>query len=157
VFKNSHLPLRVDTFVEELILYYRGDHLLLQGENDNKTIKSHDQRSRSNNDKYTYYDKQNNVSLSHSINNDDLMAYEDDFLIISDTNFMNQNDISLSHSHTNNDLNTYSNDNELYDNFNSNEHSDATANSTDDSSLSSCISNDVNEHQTNNKRQKFNF
>lgn len=150
VFKNSHLPLRVDSFIEELILYYRGDHLLLQGKNDNNMIKSHDQRSHSNNDNNTY-DNQNNVSLSHSINNDNLMACEDDFLIISDTNFMNQNDVSLSRSNTENGLNTYSYDNELFDNFKSNEHSDATANSTDDSSLSSCISNDVNEHHIYNK------
>lgn len=150
VFKNSHLPLRVDSFVEELILYYRGDHFLLQEKNDNNMIKSHDQRSHSNNDNNTY-DNQNNVSLSHSINNDNLMACEDDFLIISDTTFMNQNYVSLSRSNTENDLNTYSYDNELFDNFKSNEHSDATANSTDDSSLSSCISIDVNEHHTYNK------
>lgn len=30
VFKNSNFPLRVDSFVEQLISYYRGDHLLLQ-------------------------------------------------------------------------------------------------------------------------------
>lgn len=32
VFKNDHLPVRVDTFVEQLTLYYSGDHLLIQGE-----------------------------------------------------------------------------------------------------------------------------
>lgn len=31
VFKNDVLPLRVDTFLEKLIKYYRGDNLLLQG------------------------------------------------------------------------------------------------------------------------------
>lgn len=35
VFKNDVLPLRVDTFLEKLIKYYRGDNLLLQGSTPN--------------------------------------------------------------------------------------------------------------------------
>jgi hypothetical protein len=30
VFKNENLPLRINTFLEKLISYYRGDHLLVQ-------------------------------------------------------------------------------------------------------------------------------
>jgi antitoxin component YwqK of YwqJK toxin-antitoxin module len=30
IFKNENLPLRIDTFLEKLISYYRGDHLLVQ-------------------------------------------------------------------------------------------------------------------------------
>lgn len=32
VFKNENLPLRIDTFLEKLISYYKGDHLLVQAE-----------------------------------------------------------------------------------------------------------------------------
>jgi len=35
VFHNDVLPLRVDTFLEKIIQYYRGDHLLLQGSTQN--------------------------------------------------------------------------------------------------------------------------
>lgn len=50
VLKNSNLPLRVDSFVEQLLSYYRGDHLLLQGENDDYLITHHDEGSHDNND-----------------------------------------------------------------------------------------------------------
>lgn len=33
VLKNENMPLRIDTFLEKLISYYRGDHLLVQAEN----------------------------------------------------------------------------------------------------------------------------
>lgn len=32
VFKNENMPLRIDVFLEKLITYYRGDHLLIQAE-----------------------------------------------------------------------------------------------------------------------------
>jgi len=31
LFKNEILPLRIDTFLEKLLIYYKGDHLLIQG------------------------------------------------------------------------------------------------------------------------------
>jgi len=44
VFKNENLPLRVDKFVEMLINYYRGDHLLLEGQNkDNDNLEFNDE------------------------------------------------------------------------------------------------------------------
>lgn len=33
LFKNESLPLRIDSFLEKLLIYYKGDHLLIQGEN----------------------------------------------------------------------------------------------------------------------------
>lgn len=33
LFKNESLPLRIDTFLEKLLIYYKGDHLLIQGDN----------------------------------------------------------------------------------------------------------------------------
>lgn len=36
VFKNDNLPMRVDDFVERLVEFYRGDHLILQTKEDEK-------------------------------------------------------------------------------------------------------------------------
>lgn len=33
LFKNESLPLRIDLFLEKLLMYYKGDHLLIQGDN----------------------------------------------------------------------------------------------------------------------------
>jgi len=38
VFKNEQMPVRVDAFVEKLTEYYRGDHLLVQGNITNKDV-----------------------------------------------------------------------------------------------------------------------
>jgi len=33
LFKNESLPLRIDMFLEKLLIYYKGDHLFIQGDN----------------------------------------------------------------------------------------------------------------------------
>lgn len=38
VFKNEQMPLKIDTFVEKLLLYYKGDHLLVQANISTKKI-----------------------------------------------------------------------------------------------------------------------
>jgi hypothetical protein len=35
LFKNESLPLRIDSFLEKLLIYYKGDHLLIQRNNQN--------------------------------------------------------------------------------------------------------------------------
>jgi len=50
VFKNEQMPLRIDNFIEKLMTYYRGDHLLVQAVqghvlNEDRTSESPPQRS----------------------------------------------------------------------------------------------------------------
>lgn len=78
VFKNDHLPVRVDTFVEKLTLYYRGDHLLIQGESnvDNCIIDddiSHDGNNGGDNV---------NDSDEENDNDNDYNNYDGDFILI---------------------------------------------------------------------------
>lgn len=41
IFKNDNLPIRVDDFVERLVDFYRGDHLILQTKKDDELSKVH--------------------------------------------------------------------------------------------------------------------
>jgi len=66
VFKNENLPVRVDNFVEKLIHYYRGDHLLTA--NSVNTVQQENEKSQTN-----YCNKQQsieiNIKKNHSIKN----------------------------------------------------------------------------------------
>lgn len=84
VFKNDHLPVRVDTFLEQLTSYYNGDHLLIQGElnsdlcMENDRGVSGDENSYDNDDSINDYD--DNAELNQEdyidINNDSNMSDE---------------------------------------------------------------------------------
>lgn len=138
VFKNSNLPLRVDSFVEQLIAYYRGDHLLLQGGNDDHLITRSDEGSQDKNDNITFEDE-NNFSISHKHNNDDLISIlNDDLSSGSHYIFVDKNNINSFQMHSDDDLMTR--DNERLCNgsgLKCDEQNNISNSSTDDSSLCS--------------------
>jgi len=101
VFKNDILPLRVDTFVEKLIEYYRGDHLLLQGSMPNNEIRTCDgitnddimndieieedvnQEKEADNESHLLHEKDYEEEVEHKDNIEHTLNYEsDNYLVI---------------------------------------------------------------------------
>ncbi|KAF0742351.1 Uncharacterized protein FWK35_00022403, partial [Aphis craccivora] len=113
-FKNDHLPVRVDTFLEQLTSYYNGDHLLIQVElnsdlsmengrgvgddNNDDSINDYDENSELNLEDYIDINNDSHMSDDiHSLNenniNDD--CNEDDILLVDDRGLLlNDTDVT---------------------------------------------------------------
>lgn len=95
VFKDDNLPKRVDSFVEKLILYYRGDHLLVQSETGNiDFLPKTDDESLTDCDDFIS-DDQNNAILSNNVTTDDLMACDNDNFCVNNNSVDDQNNYIL--------------------------------------------------------------
>jgi len=99
VFKNENLPIRVDNFVEKLIHYYRGDHLLTA--NSVNTIQQENNKSQKN-----YCNKQQSIEIykNHSIKNIP-STYNGNYNVVIENNKNNDEIHNVDHNENGNDNN----------------------------------------------------
>uniref|UniRef100_A0A2S2NH91 NOF-FB transposable element protein n=1 Tax=Schizaphis graminum TaxID=13262 RepID=A0A2S2NH91_SCHGA len=119
VFKNENIPLRADMFLEKLLNYYRGDHLLLQGQDQNHPhFECTDEDNYTNHETFNKY-KEDDRKMGKDIIGSQLRNTNTKYCEISDNDdFESEDDDHLSDDNADNYITEKETENEDEENIN---------------------------------------